>query len=344
MKIVANARITGLKIGGQQRAAIEILNRLPEIGRIAPVRPLSGIKAHLWEQTVLPVRTLGNVLWSPSATGPITKANQVVTLHDVAFLDLPEFFSNSFVTLYQNLLPVLVRRAVRVVTVSEFSRTRIAETLNVAPEGIEVIGNGVSTHFRPYSEADIEATRVALSLPKKYVLLQATADKRKNLIRSLQAWALAQKRLPENIHLVVSGNPDRSHVFGTLNQLPVVPRTKFIGYVEESQIGPLLAGATAFLFPSLYEGFGIPIIEAMSCRTPVLTSAATATREIAGEAALLVDPYSVEDIAAGIVRLVEDEDFRAELVNKGLKVAGQHTWDDVAAKYKALFSSIGANL
>ncbi|WP_426128306.1 glycosyltransferase family 4 protein [Pararhizobium sp. PWRC1-1] len=332
------------KWGGQQRAAIEILKRLPAIGRIAPTRPLSGIKAHLWEQTVLPARTLGNVLWSPSATGPITKANQVVTLHDVAFLDLPEFFSNSFVTLYQNLLPVLVRRAIRVVTVSEFSRARIAETLNVAPERIEIIGNGVSTHFRPYPDADIEATRMALSLPKKYVLLQATADKRKNLIRSLQAWALAQKQLPEDIHLVVSGNPDRSHVFGTLNQLPVVPRTNFIGYVEESQIGPLLAGATAFLFPSLYEGFGIPIIEAMSCRTPVLTSAATATQEIAGEAALLVDPYSVEDIAAGIVRLVEDEDFRAELVNKGSQVAGQHRWDDVAAKYKALFSSIGANL
>ncbi|MDO9417289.1 glycosyltransferase family 4 protein [Pararhizobium sp.] len=343
MKVVANARVTGLKIGGQQRAAIEILDRLPEIERIAPSQPLSGIKAHLWEQTVLPARTFGKLLWSPSATGPVIKTQQVVTLHDVAFLDLPEFFSSSFVKLYKNLLPPLVRRATRVVTVSEFSRLRIAETLGIATERIDVIGNGVSSHFRAYAEADIAAVRAALSLPCTYVLLQATADKRKNLTRTLQAWAVAQKQLPDDIQLVVSGNPDRSHVFGTPDAVPEVPRTKFIGYVEEDQIGPLMAGATAFLFPSLYEGFGIPIIEAMSCRTPVLTAALTATREIAEDAALLVDPYSVDDIAAGIVRLVEDADLRAELMEKGWRVAAKHTWDDVAGKYRTLFSSIGAD-
>ena len=344
MKVAVNARATDFKIGGQQRAAMEVLKRIPTVHRVTPGRPLGGMKGHFWEQAALPLRTAGQLLWSPSATGPVIKHNQVVTLHDTAFLDLPQFFAPKFVAFYERLLPVLVRRVAKVVTVSQFSRHRIAATLSLDAERIMVIENGVSTQFRPYCADDIARTRIALDLPERYILLQATADKRKNLTRALLAWEEAQKSLPHEIELVVSGNPDRSHVFGTPEALPETGRTRFIGYVDEAHMGPLTAGAEVFLFPSLYEGFGIPIVEAMSCRTPVLTSAATATKEIAEDAALLVDPYSSEEIARGIVTLASDAALRESLVERGIDVAAKYSWDTVALKYRRLFEELGATL
>ncbi|CZT33060.1 glycosyltransferase family 4 protein [Rhizobium sp. 9140] len=344
MKIAVNARVTKFAMGGQQRVAAEIATRLGPMTEIVPDRPLGGMKAHAWEQVVLPVRARGHLLWSPSATGPVAKGNQVVTLHDVAFLDVPEFFSRSFTAFYKALLPMLVRRAARVVTVSEFSRQRIAATLPIDAGRIDVIPNGVSRHFRPYAAYEIAATRTALDLPERYLLLQATADRRKNLAATLRAWAIAQRALPQEITLVVSGNLGRAHVFGDVASIPDVPRTKLIGYVDEAHMGPLMAGAETFLFPSLYEGFGLPIVEAMACNTPVLTSSATATGEIAGNAAMLVDPLSDTAIADGIVALMRDENLRRRLAAEGLVRAGDFQWDSAAARYCTLFRSLGADI
>lgn len=344
MKIAVNARVTKFAMGGQQRVAAEIATRLGPMTEIVPDRPLGGMKAHAWEQFALPVRARGHLLWSPSATGPIAKADQVVTLHDVAFLDVPEFFSRSFTAFYKALLPVLVKRVARVVTVSEFSRQRIATTLGIDASRIDVIPNGVSSHFRPYLAHEIAATRAALDLPARYLLLQATADRRKNLAATLRAWAIAQRALQQEITLVVSGNLGRAHVFGDVASIPDVPRTKMIGYVDEVHMGPLMAGAEAFLFPSLYEGFGLPIIEAMACNTPVLTAAATATGEIAGNAAMLVDPTSDTAIADGIVSLMRDDGLRSRLAADGLVRARDFSWDNAADRYRSLFRSLGADI
>ncbi|NHT78043.1 glycosyltransferase family 4 protein [Rhizobiaceae bacterium CRRU44] len=344
MKIAVNARVTKFAMGGQQRVAAEIATRLGPMTEIVPDRPLGGMKAHAWEQFVLPVRARGYLLWSPSATGPVAMGNQVVTLHDVAFLDVPEFFSRSFTAFYKALLPVLVKRVARVVTVSEFSRQRIAATLPIDESRIDVIPNGVSRHFRPYQPHEIAATRAALDLPERYLLLQATADRRKNLAATLRAWAIAQRALDPDIALVVSGNLGRAHVFGDVAALPDVPRTKLIGYVDEAHMGPLMAGAQAFLFPSLYEGFGLPIVEAMACNTPVLTASATATGEIAGNAAMLVDATSDAAIADGIVALMRDEALRTRLAADGLLRARDFSWDSATDQYRTLFRSLGADI
>lgn len=344
MKLAVNARVTKFAMGGQQRVTAEIIKRLGPLVEIAPGQPAGGMKGHMWEQFVLPLRARGHLLWSPSATGPLSMTRQVVTLHDVAFLDVPEFFSSSFTAFYKALLPTLVKRAARVVTVSEFSRQRIAATLAIDESRIDIIPNGVSDHFHPYTAVEISATRVALGLPERYLLLQATADKRKNLQATLRAWAQAQARMPDDIWLVVSGNLGRAHVFGDVESIPDVPRTKLIGYVDEAHMGPLLSGAETFLFPSLYEGFGLPIIEAMSCNTPVLTAAATATQEIAGNAALLVDPTSEAAIAEGIIEMTGNAQLRADLAKQGLERARHYSWDGAAQQYRALFRSLGADI
>ena len=341
MSVAVNARVVAFSMGGQQRVTAEILDRLGPVERIAPDRPLGGAAGHAWEQIVLPWRARGKLLWSPSATGPLIKSDQVVTLHDVAFLDVPQFFSKNFAQAYQTLLPLLVKRAAKIVTVSRFSAERIAATLNIPQARIAIIGNGVSVQFRPYDAADIAATAQALNLPPRYLLLQATADRRKNLARALEAWTLALPKLPTDVHLVIAGNLARTHVFGEVGGLANVPRMQSLGFVEEQHMGPLMAGADSFLFPSLYEGFGLPIIEAMACGTPVLTSDATATVEIAGDAALLVDPQSAQSIAQGIVAIASDEGLRQSLKEKGFARAKLYSWDQAAAEYRALFASLG---
>jgi glycosyltransferase involved in cell wall biosynthesis len=229
----------------------------------------------------------------------------------------------------------------KVVTVSEFSRQRIAATLGLDAADIAVIPNGVSETFRPQSEAEISAVRTALDLPPRYLLLQATSDKRKNLARVLGVWQQLAHDIDDDLWLVVSGNLSRQHIFGEIGEIEDLPRTKLLGFVAEANLAPLVAGAESFLFPSLYEGFGLPILEAMACGTPVLTADATATREIAAGAGLLVDPASAESIAAGIKAISADRGLRKRLSTAGLARARLYSWDAAADKYRQLFATFG---
>lgn len=341
MELAVNMRGAAFPMGGQQRVAVEVLKRLGPVTRIAPRTPLQGIQGHVWEQAALPFLARRKLLWSPSATGPLATRSQVLTLHDVAFIDVPEYFTRNFVRLYAYLLPRLVKRVAKVVTVSEFSRQRIAATLGIAADTIAVVPNGVSSAFRPCDPAEIAATRAALDLPPNYFLMQATSDKRKNLKRALTVWRDIVGQIDDDLWLVVSGNLSRQHIFGDIGEIADLPRTKLLGFVAEDHLAPLVAGAKAFLFPSLYEGFGLPIIEAMASGTPVLTSNATATREIAGDAALLIDPTSEADLAAGIKLLAVDANLCARLSAAGEKRAALFNWDEAARKYRTIFAELG---
>jgi glycosyltransferase involved in cell wall biosynthesis len=344
MDLAVNLRGAAFPMGGQQRVAVEVLKRLKKVTPLAPRAPLQGFKGHLWEQTVLPVMAQGKFLWSPSATGPLVKRDQILTLHDVAFLDVPDYFTKNFVRLYTALLPRLVRRVAKVVTVSEFSRQRIAATLGLDAADIAVIPNGVSEAFRPQSEGEISATRAALDLPPRYLLLQATSDKRKNLARVLGVWQRLADDVDDDVWLVVSGNLSRQHIFGEIGEIEDLRRTKLLGFVAETHLAPLVAGAEAFLFPSLYEGFGLPIVEAMACGTPVLTADATATREVAAGAGLLVDPMSAASLAAGIKAISADRDLRRRLSAAGCARARLYSWDTAAEKYRRLFATFGVSV
>jgi glycosyltransferase involved in cell wall biosynthesis len=339
MNVAINTRIVAFQMGGQQRVAAEVAKRLGAVAEIQPDRPLGGVEGHLWEQFILPLRARGRLLWSPSATGPLAYPRQVVTVHDVAFLDVPECFSAAFRRLYATLVPALMRRVAKVVTVSEFSRRRILERVAIDPDKVVVIGNGVSDQFRILDAATIARTRAAFQLPDRYFLI-STTSRRKNAARTLRAWRAASPFLPDDLWLVVSGGLDRTRVTGEAETLEAPPRTRFVGYVAEERLAPLIAGAEAFLFPSLYEGFGIPILEAMACGTPVLTSDATATREVADGNALLVDPSDEASIARGIVAVATDASLRARLSALGPPHAAKFKWEDVASRYSALFESL----
>jgi len=242
MEVAINMRVVDFQMGGQQRAAAEVANRLAGAIEIRPTRPLCGLEGHLWEQFALPMRAGGRLLWSPSATGPLAYSRQVVTVHDVAFLDVPECFSAAFRHLYAKVTPALMRRVAKVVTVSEFSRRRIVERTAVDPDKVVVIGNGVSDQFQIQDPLAVARTRAALQLPERYFLITATS-RRKNAARALRAWRAVSPSLPDDLWLIVSGSRDCTRVTGDPEALEEAPRTRFIGYVAEEHLAPLIGGA-----------------------------------------------------------------------------------------------------
>lgn len=341
--LAVNARVTAFAMGGQQRVAHEVMKRLPDATLIMPGKPLGGLRGHIWEQAVLPLRAGGRLLWSPSATGPLLYPHQVVTVHDTAFFDVPEYFAPSFVRLYQTLVPRLVRSVAKAVTVSEFSRQQMAKHMGLSSERIEVIPNGVAAHFTPSTSAALSATRAVLDLPQRYILVQATSDKRKNLARTLEAWRAVAPALPQDLHLVISGNLSRAHVFGDASGINMQgPRIRVIGYVPEEHMGPLMAGAEMFLFASLYEGFGLPVLEAMAAGTPVITGNTTALPEVAGDAALMVDARSSNAIGGAILDMVERPLLAQTLKMRGFQRTRHFTWDKAAERYGAIFEGLAS--
>ncbi len=281
------------------------------------------------------------MLWSPSATGPLLHRNQVVTIHDTAFLDVPQYFTPAFVRLYTELVPRLARRVAKVVTVSDYSRRQLAAACGLPESAIEVIGNGVADHFRPYPAQAIAATRAALGLPERYVLLQATADRRKNLAGALAACVVRRSGAGRSGPAPRRLRQSRPRAgVGDLEVSLDAPRLVATGYVAEEHMGPLMAGAEFFLFPSLYEGFGLPVIEAMAAGAPVITGDTTALPEVAGGAAMLVkadDPGAVSD---AIVTMASDAAQRETYRSLGFARSKTYTWDDAARRYQALFDSL----
>lgn len=328
MSLTINGRFLSHRVTGVERYAREVLARIstsPSV--VTPRRPIRGVRGHLWEQGVLPARIGRDLLWSPCNTGPLAVAKQVVTIHDCAFFDHPEGFSRKFAAWYSWLVPKLARRIRRIITVSQFSKERLLEYCGVAPEKIVVIPHGVDERFRPLPAETVARTRTLLGLPPHYVLFVGNLAPRKNLARLLDAWKTVSPTYPEH-SLVLAGMADNVFRDAGLGQLP--SSVVRLGYVGDEHLPAVYGGAELFAFPSLYEGFGLPVLEAMACGVPVMTSGVTSLPEVAGDAALLVDPYRWESLADGLHKLLSDNVLRDELARRGLERAKSFTWDRTA--------------
>lgn len=200
-KIICNARTISAPLTGVQRYTRELLQRAPEsVENIAPPYPLSGAAGHLWEQCVLPLHSRKKTLWSPGNTGPLIVRNQVVTIHDLATLDHPEWFSRRFAAWYNFLLPRLVQRVAHVVTISEFTKQRLRERCAVSEDHISVIPNGVANPFTPQDASTVQRTCEQLKIPsERYLLAVESRDPRKNLERQLSVWRNIQHDVPNDL-------------------------------------------------------------------------------------------------------------------------------------------------
>lgn len=323
--ILINARAAVRpELGGVERWAREMVARLPEIapGRYEVVRPPPALvhrAGHAWEQTALPALAAARrarLVFSPANLAPLAWPRNVVLIHDAAALRHPEYYAPAYVAWQRAVLPRIARRAVHLITVSEFSRAEIVELLGVAPDRISVIAGGVDERFTP--AADAAAARRALGLERPYVLTVASRIARKNL----SALELAASRLAAaGVDLVAAGGGRPQ-----LRAEGAVGGVRALGHVPDELLPGLYAGARAFVLPSRYEGFGLTCLEAMASGVPVVAADRAALPEVCGPAALLVDPDDQAAVAGALERTVFDEEIRGPLVEAGRARAAELTW------------------
>jgi glycosyltransferase involved in cell wall biosynthesis len=254
-------------------------------------------------------------------------------MHDIIPVERPEWFNARFSGWYQWLLPRLTNRVRHLIAVSHFTKDRLVERFRINPDKITVVWNGVDSQFRPRTRDEIEEVRAALKIRSpRYLLSLGSLEPRKNVRRLLSVWVRLKRELPNDLGLVVVGSKGGSLVFRDDGVDEAMDGVHFTGYAKQEHLPALYSGALGLIYPSLYEGFGLPPLEAMACGTPVIASNTTSLPEITGGAALLVDPLDEDAIAAAILRLVRDEELRSTLRTRSLERAAHMTWDASAAK------------
>jgi glycosyltransferase involved in cell wall biosynthesis len=326
---------------GVQRHAFELASALGKYQKVDYIYPpkamVNGLKAHLWEQCILPWRMGNSVLLSLANTGPLLKKQQAITIHDMAFMDHPEWFSRSFRMVYQFLIPRLAKRAKWVLTDSEYSKSRIVHHCYVRANKVFVVHCGVARQFVKVPEAACLEVLNKHQVSKPYVLCVGSLEPRKNLAGLLRAWATIPAADRLGAELLIVGGAGKSFSGLGFEQLP--DATRLLGYVDDADLPALYSGAKAFVYPSLYEGFGLPPLEAMACGTPVITSNVTSIPEVVGEAALLIDPKSPKQIADAIRKLLADGILQQQLREKGMAQAQEFTWEKAAQRVIQILNS-----
>ena len=334
---VVNARFLAHRITGVQRYAREITSRLS--GSPALLQPVNGkgLRGHLWEQTALARLAGGRLLWNPCAAGPLSYRPQVVTFHDLFPIEHPEWYGRGYAAWYSFLFRRLARTAVHLLAVSEYTKGRLVQLLGVDPERVTVAPNGASPALRPATTLEAARTGAALALPsRRYVLSVSSLESRKNLRGLLAAWRVAQRSLPDTVWLVLAGAQPDASVFGKQELGPAPPRVHFAGYVPDEYLAGLYSGASLFVFPSLAEGFGLPLLEAMSCGVRAVSSDRTSLPEVGGNAVTYADPLRVGDLAGAIVQTIGRECAAAAPWVPGLERAARFSWDSSARIVEAV--------
>lgn len=314
-------------IGRFARHVLAGLDYRPVLLTSHPASPLDA-----WRLAGALGKLTGNDLFfSPGYNTPLfCRSPFVFTICDLSHIYCPEVSSPLIRLYYATVLKRACHRAACILTISEFTRTQIVEWAAVPPEKVFNVQCGVDPAYHPQGDS------YALAFP--YVLSVSNRKRHKNEFRVVEAFAKAG--VGADMRLVITGDPT-TELADCIERNHVTSQVHFTGLVPEEKLPSLYRGAEALIFPSLYEGFGLPLLEAMACGTPVVTADTTALPEVAGGAALLVDPTSVEHIAEAMKRIVSDTFLRQQLREKGLARAAQFSWDSTAARVHELLTGNG---
>ncbi|WP_342654936.1 glycosyltransferase family 1 protein [Pseudomonas sp. F3-2] len=340
--IVINARFLTQELRGVQRFAEQTCLALRQLrddvvfvaphgikmhdtARVLDVQCIGRNSGHLWEQVDLPLylRRHGNpLLVSLCSTAPLFYGNQIATHHDVTYVRHPESYTRTFRLLYRTMTPIMLSRIKALITVSNFSRGEIAQFYNYPEKKIFVVPNAVSEAFQPGPP---------LKDKQDYLLAVSSPSAHKNFSRMIQAFLMLRNHDDLQLHIVGGA----SDIFSDDNLQRLAsrdPRIRFLGRLSDDQLISEYQGATAFVFPSLYEGFGIPPLEAQACGCPVLAANAASIPEVLQASALYFDPLDVSHMAAAMERILTDLPLRQSLRRRGLNNVTRFSWDESARR------------
>ncbi|CAG8998561.1 MAG: D-inositol-3-phosphate glycosyltransferase [Candidatus Celerinatantimonas neptuna] len=330
-----NGRVLSASICGVNRYLNNILNNVEENTFSVFRSKARGISGHLWEQSCLPLMLHRNdILWSPSNTGPIfSPFKHIVTIHDIAPLEHPEWTNFNFRHFYRFIIPKIINYSDHIITVSEYTKERILNISNISDSKISVIYNGVDDSYKnKFLPLEIEKMKINFGLyDKRYVLSVSSIEPRKNIKRVLDTWSHIVDVIDDDIWLILVGNTNK-RIFSDLGVSIIPPRVKFIGFVEEMFLPLLYQGAELFIYVPFYEGFGLPPLEAMASGTPVITSNKTSIPEVTGSAAMLVEPNNIEEISDAMVAMLTETSLREKYQLLGQERAKNFSWAKTAAK------------
>jgi len=261
-----------------------------------------------------------------------TKVPQCLVVHDLGFLHYPEAYKKSHVSFLKRNTLKYLNKAKRVVTVSQFSKDDILKHYKIEAAKIDVVYNGVKERFRPLSFDEKDVSKEKYTEGKEYFLYLGAIQPRKNLVNLLKAFSIFKKRLQSSMKLVIAGrlawkNEEFLQLIQTYKYRSDVILT---GYVPEEELPFLVGSAYALVYPSFFEGFGVPVAEAMKCGVPILTSEKTSMQEVAGKAGLYFNPNDHADIADKMMLIYKDENLRKQLIEKGRLTAAQYNWETSA--------------
>lgn len=349
--IAINCRFLVQDLTGVQRFAEEITSELArtrdDVRLFAPhgelrhetlggrrIEQIGNASGHLWEQWDLP-RSLRREFGSPLLlslmnTGPVLYPNQIVTHHDVTYLRFPGTYTRRFRIAYRILSSTTLRRARRIITVSEFSRREIAELYRLDPGKIVVVPNAAGRGFR----------RARLDSAEPYLLAVASFLPHKNIDRMIHAFEAYRRETGSRTKLVLVGGFRPAAMAGVAGSAPSGGGVQVVGRVDDQTLQRLYAGARAFIFPSLYEGFGVPPLEAQAAGTAVAASDIPPLREVLRDSAWFFDPRDVQSILEAIRVLDTDAETRRNLSLAGLENAGNYGWTTSAQSVSALLDEV----
>ena len=329
-------------------AAERFAGRWPNVGvrRTLPHTPLVRVPFTLSAE--LRRRPRPDILHVQYTAPPLAPCPVVVTIHDLSFEHLPETFKRRSWMQLRLTVRRTARRAAHVIAPSEFTRRDLIETYKLDPARVTAIPLAAAEHFRPVEDAlEIERVRLLYGIRGEYVLAVGSIQPRKNIARLVRAYSgLRRERGRSNLpQLVLVGK--QAWLYGetlrAVEEEGVRDCVRMTGYVSEGDLPALYTGALCFAYPSYFEGFGLPPLEAMRCGTPVLVGDRTSLPEVIGDAALTADPFDTGALARALARLIDDAALRAELRARGLKRASAFDWRDTARMTLQVYRRVMSN-
>ena len=261
-----------------------------------------------------------------------TKVPTCLVIHDLAFEHYPEHFVLSQRLYWRHYSPLFAKKAKRIATVSAFSKNDISSRYGIAPDKIDIVYNGAHDEYRPLQREEREAVKKQYAEGCEYFVFAGALHPRKNIVNMLKAFVIFKQRQRTNMKLVIAGRPAWKYeeVEQMRENMPFKEDVKWVGYMNVDELSKVIGGAYVLLYTSLFEGFGIPILEALQCDVPAIVSNTSSMPEVAGDAALLADPTDPQDIANKMHLIYKDEALRGRLIEKAREQIKKFDWNSSA--------------